>query len=102
MQNITVTELKARLDAGEKIHLIDVREPAEYDEVNINGLLVPLGKIRNMETEELDAWKNEEVIVHCRSGVRSAQACMLLEQMGFTNTKNVEGGIMAWLQAFGR
>ncbi|MBL7728902.1 MAG: rhodanese-like domain-containing protein [Dinghuibacter sp.] len=102
MDIITVQELKARMDAGEKINLLDVREPEEYAEFNIGAQLVPLGKIRNMDTEEIDHLKNEEVIIHCRSGARSAQACMLLEQMGFTQTKNVEGGVLAWIQQFGR
>ena len=78
MKNITVEELKARLDAGEKINLIDCREPNEYAEFNIGGKLVPLGKIQTMQTEELDDLKEEEVIVHCRSGQRSMMACMFL------------------------
>ena len=78
MQNISVEELKARMDAGEKIHLIDCREPHEYAE-----------------------FKEEEVIIHCRSGVRSGQACMLLDTMGFKNTKNVTGGILEWQNKFG-
>lgn len=102
MDIISVTELKNRMDAGETVHLLDVREPEEYAEFNIGAQLVPLGKIRNMETEEIDHLKNEEVIIHCRSGARSMQACMILEQMGFTNTKNVEGGVLAWIQQFGR
>lgn len=102
MEQITVQELKERLDKGEKLNLIDVREPVEYEEFNIGAQLFPLGKIRNMETEEIEHLKNEELIIHCRSGVRSMQACMLLEQMGFANTKNVEGGVLAWIQQFGR
>lgn len=90
MKNITVEELKARLDAGEKINLIDCREPNEYAEFNIGGKLVPLGKIQTMQTEELDDLKEEEVIVHCRSGQRSMMACMFLDTLGFTNTINVD------------
>lgn len=101
MEQITVQELKQRLDAGEQLHVIDVREPAEYEEFNIGAQLIPLGKIRNMETDEIDHLKDAELIIHCRSGVRSMQACMLLEGMGFSNTKNVEGGILAWIQQFG-
>jgi rhodanese-related sulfurtransferase len=100
MQQITVEELKARMDAGEKINLIDVREPHEYAEFNIGGQLVPLGKIQTMQTEELDDLKEEEVIVHCRSGQRSMMACMFLDTLGFTNTKNVMGGILAWQEKF--
>ncbi|HMW66481.1 MAG TPA: rhodanese-like domain-containing protein [Chitinophagaceae bacterium] len=100
MKNITVEELKARLDAGEKINLIDCREPNEYAEFNIGGKLVPLGKIQTMQTEELDDLKEEEVIVHCRSGQRSMMACMFLDTLGFTNTINVTGGILAWQEKF--
>jgi rhodanese-related sulfurtransferase len=96
MQAITVEELKARLDAGETLHLLDVREPAEHAEFNIGGTLLPLGRIRNMETEDIDNWKDEEVICYCRSGNRSGQACMILESAGFKNVTNVSGGMMAW------
>lgn len=100
MNTITVQDLKKRIDSGEKINLIDVREPAEYDEYNIGGRLVPLGKIQDMEVEELEPLKEEEVIIHCRSGKRSAAACLLLDAMGFQNTVNVEGGVLAWQEAF--
>ena len=96
MKEITVEELKARLDAGEKINLIDVREPAEYLEYNIGGTLIPLGNIQAGAIDELEDLRNEEVIIHCRSGKRSYTACMLLEQHGFTNTANVVGGVLAW------
>ena len=101
MHTIDVITLKSRLDAGEKINLIDVREPDEYAERNIGATLIPLGNIMNMQIEELEDLRNEEVIIHCRSGKRSAQACMMLEQMGFANTVNVEGGILAWVENFG-
>jgi rhodanese-related sulfurtransferase len=101
MTTITVQTLKKRLDEGEKLNLIDVREPAEYTEKNINAQLIPLGRIMSMQIEELEDLRNEEIIIHCRSGVRSMQACMMLEQMGFTNTVNVEGGILAWTEQFG-
>ena len=55
MQNISVTEVKSRMDAGEKLNLVDVREPREYEEFNIGGQLIPLGKIQTMEVEELEA-----------------------------------------------
>ena len=102
MKNITVEELKARMDAGEKIHLIDVRQPEEYAEFNIGGQLVPLGKIQSMQADELDDLKDEEVIIHCRSGKRSVTAALFLESMGFTNTVNVEGGTLAWLEKYGK
>jgi rhodanese-related sulfurtransferase len=96
MQEITVLELKRRTDARERLNIIDVREPDEYEAYNIGARLIPLGQIMNMQTEEIDDLKNEELIVHCRSGKRSLQACLFLETMGFTNVKNLTGGIIAW------
>jgi len=100
MTSITVEQLKARMDAGEKLNLIDVREPNEYQEFNIGAKLIPLGKIQSMQADELDGLENEEIILHCRSGKRSAIAAMYLEAQGFTNTVNVEGGILAWQEKF--
>ena len=102
MEHLTVEELKARLDAGEKLNIIDVREPEEYAEFNIGAKLVPLGKIQSMQIEDLEDLKDEELIIHCRSGKRSMTACLFLETMGFTNTKNLEGGVLAWQEKFGR
>lgn len=101
MKTIDVVSLKQRIDSGEKINLIDVREPAEYAEKNMGATLIPLGRIMSMQVDELEDLRNEEIIIHCRSGMRSMQACMMLEQMGFTNTVNVEGGILAWVEKFG-
>jgi len=100
MKSITVEQLKARMDAGEKLNIIDVREPYEYQEFNIGAKLVPLGKIQSMQADELDGLENEEIILHCRSGKRSAMAAMFLETMGFTNTVNVDGGVLAWQDKF--
>ena len=102
MQNISVDELKSRMDAGEKINLIDVREPFENADFNIGGRLVSLGKIQSMQIDEIEDLKNEEVILYCRSGNRSGQACMFLETMGFKNTKNLSGGMLAWREKFGK
>lgn len=96
MQTISVEQLKARLDAGEQLNIIDVREPDEYAEYNIGAKLIPLGQIQSMDVDEIEDLKNEELIVHCRSGKRSMTACLFLESMGFTNTVNVEGGMLAW------
>lgn len=101
MESITVEALKARIDKGEQLHLIDCREPQEYAEFNIGGKLIPLGKIQTMQVEELEDLKDEEIIVHCRSGNRSMMACMFLDTMGFKNTKNVVGGILEWQSKFG-
>ena len=98
MQLITVTELQERLTKGEKLNLVDVREPAENLEFNIGGTLIPLGKIKNMDVDQLEDLKNQEVICYCRSGNRSGQACQILDMLGFTNTKNLQGGMLAWQQ----
>jgi rhodanese-related sulfurtransferase len=96
MQTITVEELKTKIDAGEQINLIDVREPHEHTEFNIGGLLHPLGKIQTMQIDELEEMKDQPVYIYCRSGNRSGQACLILETAGFTNTINVVGGMLAW------
>lgn len=100
MQNISVEELKSRLDAGEKLHIIDVREPHENAEFNIGGILIPLGKIQTMQIDEIEDLKGEEVIVYCRSGNRSGQACLFLDTLGFKNTKNLTGGMLAWKEKY--
>jgi len=96
METITVAELKQRKESGEELYILDCREQAEYDAVNMGAKLIPLGNIMNGEVDEIEDWKDKEVIVHCRSGVRSMQACMVLEQMGFQKTVNLTGGILAW------
>jgi rhodanese-related sulfurtransferase len=96
MQTISVEDLKKRLDAGEAFHLLDVREPHEHADFNIGGTLLPLGRVQQMDLGEIEAWKDEEVIVYCRSGNRSGQASMMLETAGFTNVVNLTGGMMAW------
>jgi rhodanese-related sulfurtransferase len=101
MRVITVEELKEKLDNQEAFVFLDVREPSEYAESNIPGAkLKPLGEIATMQIEELEDLRDQEIVIHCRSGARSMQACMLLEQMGFKNTVNVQGGILAWQQLF--
>ena len=102
MHNISVQELKARLDAGEKINIVDVREPHEHAEFNIGGTLIPLGKIQTMQVDELEDLKNEEIVLYCRSGNRSGQACLILDTLGFTNTKNLTGGMVAWQEKIGK
>ena len=95
MQEITATELKKRMDAGEDIQLIDVRQPDEYDFARIEGAkLIPLGDIAK-RVDELDAGR--ETIVHCKAGGRSAKAIEVLQKAGFTGEiKNLKGGITAW------
>lgn len=96
MENITAQQLKERMDKGEEIHLLDVREPDERAEYNIGGYFLPLADVMSMQTEGIDDWKDEEVVVYCRSGKRSIQAAMMLETMGFSNVKNLEGGVLSW------
>jgi sulfur-carrier protein adenylyltransferase/sulfurtransferase len=88
-----VEELKRRLDAGEDLFVLDVREPHEYQICNINGHLIPLGDLPN-RVHELDS--SREIVAHCRSGVRSAKAVTFLQQAGFKKVHNLAGGILAW------
>ena len=100
MKTISVVDLKAKLDAGEKINLVDVREPHEHAAFNIGGILLPLGKVQGLETDDIDHLKDETVYVYCRSGNRSGQACLMLEPYGFKDIINVSGGMLAWQEKF--
>ncbi len=93
--DITVNELKKRIESGEKLNLIDVREEYEYEADNIEGLLIPLADLPH-RIEEIEDWRDEEVLVHCRSGKRSETAQHYMENQGFTNVRNVIGGILAY------
>jgi adenylyltransferase/sulfurtransferase len=86
-------ELKAKLDAGEDVFVLDVREPHEYQICNIDGYLIPLGELPK-RVHELDS--SREIVAHCRSGVRSAKAVDFLRQAGFRKVKNLAGGILGW------
>ena len=88
-----VEELKQRLDRGDDLFVLDVREPHEYQICNIGGHLIPLGELPN-RVNELDTSK--EIVAHCRSGVRSAKAVNFLRQAGFKKVHNLAGGILAW------
>ena len=93
MKEISVSELKEKLDNNEDFQLIDVREDFEYEMSNLGGLSIPLGGIL-IEADKVD--KTKPVVIMCRSGKRSAAAIMQLEQHGFTNLYNLKGGILAW------
>ena len=95
MKTIDVSTLKSKLDAGESLHLVDVREPSEHDEFNIGGILLPLGNIRVGEIDSIEDLRDKEVYLYCRSGNRSGQAALILESMGFSNVTNVVGGMLA-------
>jgi adenylyltransferase/sulfurtransferase len=91
--DIQVEELKKRLDRGDDLFILDVREPHEYQICNIKGHLIPLGDLPK-RVNELDSSK--EIVAHCRSGVRSAKAVDFLKQAGFKKVHNLAGGILAW------
>ncbi|MBO3697881.1 rhodanese-like domain-containing protein [Roseivirga sp. E12] len=95
MQEITVQELKQRQANGGNLNIIDVREEWEFDEDNIGAQLLPLGDLPK-RLSEITHLKDEEVIVHCRSGARSARAQKYLMSQGFSNVINLAGGIMAY------
>ncbi|WP_343606787.1 rhodanese-like domain-containing protein [Fluviicola sp.] len=96
MKSITVKELKTWMDGNEDFQLIDVREPSENDVCTLNGLLIPMNTVPG-EVEKID--KDKKVVVHCRSGKRSAGVIQFLEQQhGYTNLYNLEGGILAWIE----
>jgi molybdopterin/thiamine biosynthesis adenylyltransferase/rhodanese-related sulfurtransferase len=93
---ITVEELKRRLDQGEDLFILDVRNPEEYQICRLPGsVLIPLGQLAQRH-QELP--RERELIVHCKSGVRSARAIHFLRQQGFTRLKNLKGGILAWVE----
>ncbi|PHI20175.1 NADH oxidase [Lewinellaceae bacterium SD302] len=94
--NIDTQQLKDRQSAGEdNFVLLDVRESYERDEFNIGGIHVPLGEL-GASMEKLAPHRDAELIVYCRSGKRSAMAQSLLQQSGFKNVKNLEGGMLAY------
>ena len=94
--DITAAELKQRIENKETPFIIDVREDHEYEEQHLDGVKhIPLGAIPD-KLDELEDYKDQEVIVHCRSGARSAAAQAFLKQNGFTNVRNLTGGIMAY------
>ena len=99
--DINVQELKERLAKGDKFIFIDVREPHEFEEFNLGATLIPLGTIMDALPSFEDR-KEEEIVIHCRSGKRSGMAQSFFQQYGFSNVRNVEGGILAWEDAFGR
>jgi rhodanese-related sulfurtransferase len=95
MEDITVEVLKERLDSGETFNFLDVREDYEYEEQNLGAKLIPLGELPD-RIDEIEDWKDTELVVHCRSGARSGRAKDFLESQGFTKVRNVLGGILAY------
>lgn len=97
---ITVQDLRQKLEAGETFVFIDVREPWEHEEFNLGAQLIPLNTLVN-SMYELDEHKEDLIILHCRSGSRSAMAQGLLLANGFKNVLNLKGGVIAWQEAYG-
>jgi rhodanese-related sulfurtransferase len=95
MQDITASELKQRIEAGESLHLIDVRDGYEHEEFNIGGTNLPLGDIMQW-SEELDLPQDQEIVVSCRSGNRSGMAKSVLMTKGYSAVRNLTGGVLAW------
>ncbi len=93
---ILATELKAKMDAGEDFVLVDVREPAEYEIVQIPGsVLIPKGEILS-GSALADLPQDKEIVLYCKSGVRSAEALAAVKQAGLINSVHVQGGVLAW------
>jgi rhodanese-related sulfurtransferase len=99
MKEPTALELKKLIDEKKDFQLIDVREEYEFDEANINGELIPMGVVMD-NVDKIS--KDKQVVVHCRSGKRSATVINALEaQHGFTNLYNLKGGILAYIDEVG-
>lgn len=92
---ITVTELKERLDSGETPFILDVRRKEEHEFVNIGGKLIQLDYLPD-HLDELEPHKDDEIIVYCRSGARSGRAVQFLKSKGYEQVTNLKGGILAW------
>lgn len=97
--DITVQELKQKLDNKEQFVFIDVREPWENEEFNLGAKLIPLGTLIN-QLWELEDYKNDEIVIHCKSGSRSGMAKAMLQANGFSNVRNLLGGVLEWKANF--
>lgn len=99
--DINVQELKTKLENGDDFVLIDVREANEHQDFNVGGQLIPVGTL-GARVFELKEHQDAEVVVYCRSGGRSGMAQRILQQAGFSNVRNLTGGMLAWVDTFGR
>jgi adenylyltransferase/sulfurtransferase len=90
---ISAQQLKQRLDAGDDLFVLDVREPHEFQAANLGGTLIPMNEIPQ-RLSEID--RNREIVVHCHAGVRSQRVAEFLQQAGYTRVSNLAGGILAW------
>lgn len=99
IKEIDVQELKLKLDNGEKFHFVDCRELEEWKEGHIDGAtLIPLSDFQQ-RYEEVLTEKDAKIVIQCRSGKRSMNACMFLLSKGYSDLNNLEGGILAWTEA---
>ncbi|MEI6914064.1 MAG: rhodanese-like domain-containing protein [Armatimonadota bacterium] len=94
VEEITVEELKRKLDDGEDVLILDVRDKNEYDVCNIGGQLIPLGELASRLSE---VGKGKPIVVHCKGGGRSAKAVEFMQKNGYGDVKNLAGGISAWV-----
>ena len=97
--DITAQELKQKIENGDDFVLIDVREQHEHDEFNVGGKLIPLGEVMG-SISKLQDQKDAEVVVYCRSGGRSGMAQQILQGAGFSNVRNLLGGMLTWQETF--
>jgi rhodanese-related sulfurtransferase len=93
--DITVEDLREMIEKGEPFNLVDVRNPDEFADDNLGGILIPLGDLPDC-LDQFEAMKGEDIYIHCRSGARSGRAKDILLSEGFTKIHNVIGGIMAY------
>jgi len=98
--DITVQELKEKLEKKEEFIFIDVREGYEYEEFNLGAKLIPLGTVAGA-IEDYETSKDKEVVIHCRSGARSGMAQQMFQEAGFTNVRNLTGGVLQWQSVYG-
>ena len=99
MIDITTEELKQKLDNKEDFVFLDVREQSEYDNFNLGARLIPLNTLPGA-LNDLEPFKEKEIIIHCRSGARSGNAKNYLAQMGYKNVRNLLGGVLRWIDLY--
>lgn len=95
ISELSALELKAKLDAADDLLLLDVRTPVEYQMTNIGGTLIPLPELQE-RLHELDDFREQEIVVVCRSGARSGSAVAFMKKSGFSKVRNLKGGLLAW------
>ena len=99
MQDITVDELKLKFDNQEDLMIIDVREAWEHSDFNLGGVNIPLGQLPSALAQYQD-YLGKEIVVHCKTGARSAAAKVFMEKQGFTQVRSLLGGVVEWQTKF--